>query len=65
MFESQRRVVDRGHILSGIERCIMDEDNAFLTTTYKAEEVCQALKAMGPTKALGMDVFPTIFFQKF
>lgn len=51
--------------MSGIDSCIKDEDNDLLVASYRADEVLQALKAMGGTKVPGMDGFLAIFFQKF
>ncbi|KAA3462404.1 reverse transcriptase [Gossypium australe] len=51
-------------ILDGVERCITEAINVQLTAEYTVEEICTALKAMGPTKAPGDDGFPAIFFQK-
>lgn len=36
-----------------------------LLKQYTSEDVVAALKDMGPTKAPGMDGFPTLFFQNF
>ncbi|KAA3484647.1 reverse transcriptase [Gossypium australe] len=44
---------------------ISEEINVVLLSTYMVEEVYQALKGMGPTKALGWDGFPTLFFQNY
>ncbi|KAA3462273.1 reverse transcriptase [Gossypium australe] len=52
------------HLLSGIERCISEEDNQRLTMQYTKEKVWEALTGMGPTKASGEDRFPALFFQK-
>lgn len=49
------------HLLSGIERCISEEDNQRLTVQYTKEEVWEVLTGMGLTKAHG---FPALFFQK-
>lgn len=36
-----------------------------LTAPFVVDEVREALKEMGPTKAPRDDVFPVIFFQRF
>lgn len=53
------------HLLTGIERCITEEDNSRLTAQYTMDEIKEALTSMGTTKALGEDGFPTLFFQKY
>ncbi|KAH1090919.1 hypothetical protein J1N35_018176 [Gossypium stocksii] len=50
--------------LSGIDRCIFEEDNLKLKASYTKEEIKVVLKEMGPTKALGEDGFPALFYQK-
>ncbi|KAA3488780.1 reverse transcriptase [Gossypium australe] len=52
------------HLLTGIERCISEEDNRRLITQYTKEEIWEALTSMGATKAPGEYGFPAIFFQK-
>lgn len=52
------------HILERVERCIYEEDNRKLTAAYTKDEIMEAVFAMGPTKALGEDVFPALFYQK-
>lgn len=39
--------------------------NRILVADYKEEEIVEALKSIGPTKASRPDDFPAIFFQKF
>lgn len=51
------------YLLSGINRCIHEEDNKRLTAYYTGEEIREALFEMGPTKAPGEDGFPAIFYQ--
>lgn len=53
---------DLSHILSRINRCITEEANLDLTSPFTKEKVFGALKDMGHTKTLGIDVFTTIFF---
>lgn len=62
-FTSQRRDIGKEHIISEVEWCISKEDSIFLTSKYTEDGVVRALKDMGPTKAPGMDNFPTTFFQ--
>ncbi|XP_052481170.1 uncharacterized protein LOC128035464 [Gossypium raimondii] len=52
------------HILSGVERCINEEDNQRLTAPYSREEVIEVVFDMGPTKAPREDGFPAAFYQK-
>lgn len=64
LFQLIGNVGCREHILSGIDRCITNDDNILLMAPFRVEEVSQALKVMEATKALGMDRFSDIFFQK-
>ncbi|KAA3472243.1 reverse transcriptase [Gossypium australe] len=52
------------HILSGVRRCILDDDNRCLAMAFTKEEIWEALSSMGATKAPGEDGLPAIFFQK-
>ncbi|KAH1092283.1 hypothetical protein J1N35_019540 [Gossypium stocksii] len=52
------------HILSGVTRCISDEDDTKLKEIYTNEEIQKALADLGPTKALGEDGFQVLFYQK-
>lgn len=65
LFTSNGGDCDLGHVLSGIDRCISDEDNLLLIAPYSDEDIIHALKKTGPTKALGVYGFPTFFFQKY
>ncbi|KAA3454975.1 reverse transcriptase [Gossypium australe] len=56
---------DSPYLLEGITPHISKDINTVLLSTYTVEEVYQALKGMGPTKALGWDGFPALFFQKY
>ncbi|KAA3465418.1 reverse transcriptase [Gossypium australe] len=56
---------DSSHLLQGIEESISPDINASLLSTFTKEEVFSALKEMGPTKALGLDGFPALFFQQY
>ncbi|KAA3464320.1 reverse transcriptase [Gossypium australe] len=56
---------DPNDVLNGIGTHISRDINDRLLTPFTSEEVWCALKDMGPTKALGSDGFPAIFFQKF
>lgn len=56
---------DGSNVLSGIESSISMEDNATLLAQFKEEEIFYAFQSMGPTKALGFDGYPVVFFQKF
>ena len=44
---------------------MIKEMNANLTQKYTKEEIVLVIKSMHPTKALGPDGMPAIFFQKF
>ncbi|KAK5793506.1 hypothetical protein PVK06_034655 [Gossypium arboreum] len=63
MFSAGRRG-NYNHILSGIDQCIFDEDNSKLKERYTKDEIWEALKEMGPTKAPGEDGFSALFYQK-
>ncbi|KAA3476719.1 reverse transcriptase [Gossypium australe] len=64
LFES-RGVGDVTHILSGIKSCISDSMNQSLIAPYTEDEIVEALKGTGPTKASDFDGFPAIFYKKF
>ncbi|KAA3469546.1 non-ltr retroelement reverse transcriptase [Gossypium australe] len=63
LFSTGRRG-NYNHILSGIDRCIFDEDKSKLKANYTKEEIREALKELGPTKAPGEDGFSTLFYKK-
>ncbi|KAA3482721.1 reverse transcriptase [Gossypium australe] len=52
-------------VLEGIERSISSEKNEGLQSPFREEEVRTALQGTRPTKALGPDEFPALFFQKY
>ncbi|KAA3458179.1 reverse transcriptase [Gossypium australe] len=52
------------NLLTGIQQCINEEDNRYLTAQYTVEEIWEALQSMGATKAPGEDEFPALFFHK-
>lgn len=52
------------HLLSGIGRCIHDEDNKQLTVKYTKEEIQATVFEIGFTKALGEYGLPGLFYQK-
>ncbi|KAA3465546.1 reverse transcriptase [Gossypium australe] len=52
------------HLLSGIEKCITEEDNHQLTMPYTKEEIKAATFEMGPTKAPEEDGLHALFYQK-
>ncbi|KAA3484333.1 reverse transcriptase [Gossypium australe] len=52
-------------VFSGIEQCVSLKENLMLATTYTKDEIREAIKRMGPTKAPGDDGFSAIFFQKY
>ncbi|KAA3467258.1 reverse transcriptase [Gossypium australe] len=64
LFDS-RGIGNLDHILLWVSCCISDSMNQSLTAAYTKEEIDEALKRMGPTKASDPDGFPTIFFQKY
>ncbi|KAA3467661.1 reverse transcriptase [Gossypium australe] len=66
-FQNLFMLEERGscdHLLSRIDRCISEKDNQFLTALYTKEEIKEAVFEMGPTKALGKDGLPALFYQK-
>ncbi|KAA3480176.1 reverse transcriptase [Gossypium australe] len=66
-FQKLFRTEERGrseHLLSGIEKCITEEENFQLTAPYTKEEIRAATFEMGSTKAPGEDDLPTLFYQK-
>ncbi|KAH1040060.1 hypothetical protein J1N35_041803 [Gossypium stocksii] len=52
------------HLLSGIGKCIFEEDNQRLIAPYTMKEIIEAMFEMGPTKALREDGLPAVFYQK-
>lgn len=62
---TSRELGDVNHILYGEDNCIPRDMNAYLVTMYEREEVYTTLKSMAPTKALGLDGLPALFFQKY
>ncbi|KAE8686346.1 hypothetical protein F3Y22_tig00111069pilonHSYRG00104 [Hibiscus syriacus] len=52
-------------IFNEIEPRVTDEMNESLLLPFRAEEVWQAIKGMAPLKASGLDMFPTVFYQKY
>lgn len=50
--------------MTGIVRCVYEEDNQKLTATYIKEEIQEAVFDMGSTKAPGEDRFQALFYQK-
>ncbi|KAA3485964.1 reverse transcriptase [Gossypium australe] len=52
------------HSLSGVDRCVSDDDNRRLAMAFTNEEIWEALTSMGATKAPGEDGFPALFFLK-
>lgn len=61
---STKGVGDLDFILSNVDRSITKDLNEQLTKIYSIEKVVHALKKRGPTKALGIDGFPALFFQR-
>ncbi|KAH1063939.1 hypothetical protein J1N35_028926 [Gossypium stocksii] len=64
-FAIHRRRGDLRHILEGVHLCITGDMNASLMNEFTHQEIYVALKVMAPTKALGLDGLPTLFYQKF
>ncbi|KAL9667843.1 hypothetical protein QQ045_002212 [Rhodiola kirilowii] len=50
--------------LSFIAQVVSEEMNSWLLRDISEEEVRAAVFSMGPLKALGVDEFPAIFYQK-
>ncbi|KAA3476013.1 reverse transcriptase [Gossypium australe] len=63
LFETEGRECCN-YLLSGIKRCITEEDNQILMAHYKKEEIQEVAFEMGPTKAPGEDGFSAIFYQQ-
>lgn len=53
------------HLMTGIDRCVYEEDNRQLTALYTKEEIQEAVFTMGPTKAPGEDGLLDLFYQKY
>lgn len=51
-------------ILSNVERCVSITSNVELCQPFTEEEVRVAINDMRPTKALSLDGFSALFFQK-
>lgn len=51
-----------GHLLLGVKNCISRDMNRMLTAIYSRKELFTALNGIGPTKDLGIDGFPTLFY---
>ncbi|KAA3471387.1 reverse transcriptase [Gossypium australe] len=64
LFKS-RGVENSSKVLVGIEGKISYEENKFLVSPFRAEDIQTALKEMGPTKAPGADDFLALFFQRY
>lgn len=58
-------VEDLSHCLRGTVNKISYEQNTVLLSPFTSEEIQRVLKGMRPTKALGPDGFPALFFQKY
>lgn len=50
--------------LQGLSRKVTEETNGQLEDPFTLEEIATALSQMCPTKALGPDGLPTVYFQK-
>lgn len=57
-------VRDLTYLLSRIKTSITMKMNDRLLSDFTKEEVFKAVKSMEPTKAPGVDGYPTIFFQR-
>lgn len=65
IFSLQFTKGDLSFLFLGVEECVSEADNAFLTSVYMEEEVLGALKEMGTLKAQGSDNFSAFFFQSY
>ncbi|KAH1106316.1 hypothetical protein J1N35_010084 [Gossypium stocksii] len=60
---TSNEVGDVRHLLTGIKERISCMVNEGLLSPFREKEVRVTLNGMGPTKALGPDGFPVLFFQ--
>ena len=51
--------------VENVERCITPEMNKYLLEAFGAEEVRYAINQMHPTKSLGPNGMPLLFYQKY
>ncbi|KAA3476939.1 reverse transcriptase [Gossypium australe] len=59
---SMKGTKNLNHVVSKVRKCITENMNRMMTTKYTKEELYTTLKGMGPTKASGVDGYPTLFF---
>ncbi|KAA3482175.1 reverse transcriptase [Gossypium australe] len=53
------------HLLSLVKRKVTDNMNDYLLQPFTEDDVWNALKSMAPLKALGVDGFLAVFFQRY
>lgn len=55
---------DVHQLLQAVQPCVTEAMNKKLLSEFKAEEIKQALDAIGNLKAPGPDSMPTVFYRK-
>lgn len=62
LFTTGHKAQDTSHIFPEVDLCISNRDNSMLLVPFTEEEVYEAIKVMGPTKAPRFDGFSVIFY---
>ena len=52
-------------VVAQVSQVVIEDMNKVLTREFQASEVELAIKQMAPTKALGSDGMPPVFYQKY
>ncbi|CAL2266261.1 unnamed protein product [Prunus armeniaca] len=56
---------DNSHIIEVVQPAVMLEHNESLNFPFPRDEVEGSLNQMFPTKSLGVDAMPALFYQKY